>query len=97
MRSSKLNYLVVGLFVLAMIGALITTIAMLTGRTGAVDNYYAYYANVTGIKFGTQVVYEGFPIGQVEEVTPEEKVGRMLFRVDFSVIQGWRIPKDSVG
>ena len=56
MRSSKINYLIVGLFVLAMIGALVTTVAMLTGRTGAVDNYYTYYANVNGIKFGTQVV-----------------------------------------
>ena len=97
MRSSKINYLIIGLFVLAMIGALITTIAMLTGRTGAVDNYYTYYSNVTGIKFGTQVVYEGYPIGQVEQITPEEKDGRMRFRIDFSVIQGWRIPKDSVG
>ncbi|MCH7863637.1 MAG: MCE family protein [Proteobacteria bacterium] len=97
MRSSKINYLIVGLFVLAMIGALVTTVAMLTGRTGAVDNYYTYYANVTGIKFGTQVVYEGYPIGQVEQVTPEEKDGRMRFRIDFSVIEGWRIPKDSVG
>jgi phospholipid/cholesterol/gamma-HCH transport system substrate-binding protein len=97
MRSSKINYLIVGLFVMAMIGALVTSVAMLTGRTGAVDDYYTHYANVTGIKFGTQVVYEGYPIGQVEEITPEEKDGRMQFRVDFSVIQGWRIPKDSVG
>jgi len=97
MRSSKINYLIVGLFVMAMIGAVIVTVAMLTGRTGAVDNYYTYYSNVTGIKFGTQVVYEGYPIGQVEEITPEEKDGRMKFRVDFSVVQGWRIPKDSVG
>ncbi len=97
MRSSKINYLIVGLFVLAMIGALITTVAMLTGRTGAVDNYYTYYSNVTGVKFGTQVVYEGYPIGQVEQITPEEKDGRMRFRIDFSVIEGWRIPKDSVG
>ena len=97
MRSSKINYLIVGLFVLAMIGALVTTVAMLTGRTGAVDNYYTYYSNVTGIKFGTQVVYEGYPIGQVEQITPEEKDGRMRFRIDFSVIEGWRIPKDSVG
>lgn len=97
MRSSKINYLIVGLFVLAMIGVLVTTVAMLTGRTGAVDNYYTYYSNVTGIKFGTQVVYEGYPIGQVEQITPEEKDGRMQFRIDFSVIEGWRIPKDSVG
>jgi len=96
MRSSKINYLMVGLFVCLMIGALITSIAMLTGRTGAVDKYYTYYSNVTGIKFGTQVVYEGYPIGQLETITAEEKDGRMRFRIDFSVQKGWKIPKDSI-
>jgi len=97
MRSAKINYFIVGLFVMTIIGAVIVTVAMLTGRTGAVDNYFTYYSNVTGIKFGTQVVYEGYPIGQVEEITPEEKDGRMRFRIDFSIIKGWRIPKDSIG
>ena len=95
MRSSKLNYMVVGLFVIAMAGVLIGAIALLTGRTGAVDNYYAVYSNVTGVKFGTQVIYEGYPIGQVEKVTPEPQDGGMVFRVDFSVQEGWKIPKDS--
>ncbi|MEE8352295.1 MAG: MlaD family protein, partial [Rhodospirillales bacterium] len=97
MRSAKINYFIVGLFVMAVIGAVIVTVAMLAGRTGAVDNYFTYYSNVTGIKFGTQVVYEGYPIGQVEEITPEEKDGRMRFRVDFSIVKGWRVPKDSIG
>lgn len=95
MRSSKINYMIVGLFVFGMIGTLIGSIAMLTGRTGAVDKYYAIYSNVSGVKFGTQVVYEGYPIGQVEGVTPRENNGRMEFKVDFSVVQGWRIPSDS--
>jgi len=95
MRSSKLNYLVVGLFVSAMIVVLVVSVAMLTGRTGAVDSYFAVYKNVTGVKFGTQVIYEGYPIGQVEKVTPQPKSGGMVFRVDFSVLQGWKIPNDS--
>ncbi len=96
MRSSKINYLVVGIFVIGMIAALVVSVALLTGHTGATDRYYSYYANVTGVKFGTQVVYEGYPIGQVERVTPEEKDGRMRFRVDFGVLEKWRIPSDSV-
>lgn len=96
MRNNRLNYIIVGSFVLAMLLGLIVSIAMLTGRTGAVDNYYAVYRNVTGVNFGTQVLYEGFPIGQVEEVTPVAEGAAMSFRVDFSVKQGWRIPKDSV-
>ena len=71
MRSSKINYLLVGCFVLAMIAAVVVTVATLTGRTGAVDRYYAIYSNVTGIKFGTQVIYEGYPIGQVEKLEPQ--------------------------
>ncbi len=96
MRSNKINYLVVGTFVLAMIAGLIVSLAVLTGRTGATDGYHAYYSNVTGVKFGTQVVYEGFPIGQVETVTPEPTAGGMRFRVDFEVQEGWKIPEDSL-
>ena len=96
MRNNKLNYVIVGSFVLAMIFGLIFSIAMLTGRTGATDKYFAVYRNVTGVKFGTQVLYEGFPIGQVEEVTPVAEGSKMSFRVDFTVVEGWRIPEDSV-
>ena len=95
MRSSKINYLVVGLFVCGMMAALVVTIAALTGRTGAVDNYYAIYRNVTGIKFGTQVIFEGYPIGQVEKVTPRPQEGGMVFRVDVAVVSGWKIPANS--
>lgn len=95
MRISKLNYVAVGLFVMAAIFGLVVTIAMLTGRTGDTDEYFAVYRNVTGIKFGTQVIYEGYPIGQVEQVTPEESAGGMVFRVDFGINKGWRLPTDS--
>jgi phospholipid/cholesterol/gamma-HCH transport system substrate-binding protein len=94
-RSNKINYLLVGTFVIAMVAGLIVSLSVLTGRTGSTDAYHAYYSNVTGVKFGTQVVYEGFPIGQVETVTPEPSKGGMRFRVDFEVNEGWQIPKDS--
>ncbi len=95
MRTSKINYFIVGIFVIAAIAGLIGSVALLTGRTGASDRYLAYYSNVTGVKFGTQVVYEGYPIGQVTEVVPEEKNGRMRFRIDFDINKGWKIPDDS--
>lgn len=95
MRSNKINYLLVGTFVLAMAAGLVIALSVLTGRTGATDGYHAYYSNVTGVKFGTQVVYEGYPIGQVETVTPEPSKGGMRFRVDFEINEGWKIPKDS--
>ncbi len=95
MRSNKINYLMVGTFVILMLAGLIVALSVLTGRTGSTDAYHAYYSNVTGVKFGTQVVYEGYPIGQVETVTPEPSKGGMRFRVDFEVQEGWKIPKDS--
>ena len=95
MKSSKINYFIVGCFVIAMVVGLVISVATLTGRTGATDAYYVVYKNVTGIKFGTQVLYEGYPIGQVEKVTPQDKDGRMQFRVDLSVTENWRIPDNS--
>ena len=96
MKGNRLNYFAVGLFVIAAIVGLVVSIAVLSGRTGATDGYFAVYRNVTGVKFGTQVMYEGYPIGQVETVTPKPEAGGMSFRVDFAVRQGWRIPDDSV-
>lgn len=96
MRSNKINYLMVGSFVILMLIGMVVTIAWLSGRTGPTDSYYSVYSNVTGVKFGTQVLYEGYPIGQVTQVTPQPAEGRMQFRVDFDVRKGWQIPDDSV-
>lgn len=95
MRSNKTNYFAVGGFVIACIVGAVVSVAMLKGHTGPADNYFATYKNVTGVKFGTQVLYEGYPIGQVEAVTPVPKGGAMEFRVDFTVTEGWAIPNDS--
>lgn len=96
MNTARINYVAVGLFVTAALVGLVVSIALLTGRTGATDAYYAVYKNVTGVKFGTQVLYEGYPIGQVETVTPVPDKGSMMFRVDFEVVEGWQIPDDSL-
>ncbi|MBM3564647.1 MAG: MCE family protein [Alphaproteobacteria bacterium] len=96
MRSNRINYFVVGLFVIVSVVGLVVAVAVLSGRTGAADNYHAVYRNVTGVKFGTQVMYEGYPIGQVETVVPVADAGGMSFRVNFGVRQGWKIPDDSV-
>jgi phospholipid/cholesterol/gamma-HCH transport system substrate-binding protein len=96
MKGSRLNYFAVGLFVIAAVVGLVVSVAVLSGRTGATEGYYAVYRNVTGVKFGTQVMYEGYPVGQVETVTPIPEAGGMSFRVNFAVRQGWRIPEDSI-
>ncbi|MCB1877296.1 MAG: MCE family protein [Chromatiales bacterium] len=96
MRRDNVNYLLVGGFVLLMLAALVVALYLLTGRSGPSDRYHAYYANVAGIRFGTPVYYEGFQIGQVDAVSPEEGARGLRFRVDFAVQRGWKIPADSV-
>ena len=96
MNTAKINYVAVGAFVTVALIGMVVAIAMLSGRTGATDGYHAIYKNITGVKFGTQVLYEGYPIGQVESVTPVADGGTMLFRVDFAVSEGWQIPDDSM-
>lgn len=96
MNTARVNYVAVGGFVAAMLVGIVISVALLKGQTGATDPYYSVYTNVTGVKFGTQVLYEGYPIGQVETVTPIAKDGAMRFRVDYEVTEGWQIPDDSV-
>lgn len=95
MRDSKINYVVVGLFVVGMLAATLVTIAMLTGRTGATDSYFAVFTNVAGVNRGTKVQYEGFPIGQVTDIEPAREGADMRFKVWMTVEQGWPIPADS--
>jgi phospholipid/cholesterol/gamma-HCH transport system substrate-binding protein len=95
MKNVKLNYLIVGIFTIVVVSGLFVTVSLLTGRTGATDTYYATYDNVSGIRFGTRVLYEGYPVGQVEEIFPRQVEGKTRFRVEMSVIRGWKIPDDS--
>jgi len=96
MRNVRINYAVVGAFVMAMLASLMGVIALLTGRTGATDDYYTHYANVTGVKYGTKVTFEGFVVGQVEEIDPLREEGKTSFQLRLSVKKGWPVPADSV-
>ncbi len=96
MRSNKINYIAVGAFVVAALIGLVIATALLTGRTGATESYFAMYRNIGGVKFGTQVVFEGYQIGQVEEIEPLVKGNKIQFKIMFSVQEGWKIPDDSV-
>lgn len=98
MRDYRINYAAVGGFVLAMLIALVVSIALITGRTGSTDSYFATYDNVSGVKYGTKVMYEGFGIGQVGDIKPVRATdgGKTRFRVRLDVQRGWPVPEDSV-
>jgi len=96
MRHHKLNYLIVGFFVIAMMGVAFGSFVLLTGQARETDHYHMVMDNVADVKFGTQVRYEGYPIGQVEKISPFPEKGRMRFRIDLSVLAGWRVPGNSI-
>jgi len=96
MQDSRINYVVVGSFVAAVLAIFIVVVSMLAGRSGATDPYYTVYDNVSGLKFGTQVLYEGYQIGQVESIEPVFQGQNVSFRINMTVSEGWKIPEDSV-
>ena len=96
MTNHRINYAVVGIFVIAALVSLVAAVAVLTGQTGSTTTYFTTYKNVGGLKFGTQVLYEGYPVGQVEEIAPEEFKGSTRFRITLAIAEGWRIPADSI-
>jgi len=99
MRSDRINYVVVGVFVLVMLAGIIISVAMLAGRTGATDRYFTRYDDVTGLKYGSQVFYMGFPVGQVENILPELDDGDIVFRLELALtdrFKDWNVPDDSV-
>ncbi len=99
MKSDRINYIIVGGFVMLMLTGIVISVAMLSGRTGATDTYYTSYEDVTGLKFGSQVLYMGFPVGQVEEIFPELEDGTMVFRLELALtsrFKDWKVPSDSV-
>ena len=94
MRNHRLNYAVVGLFVITMLSAAVVTAVVLAGRTGARDSYHVVFDNVADIKFGTQVRFEGYALGQVEDIRPLREAEMTRFQLEISVGQGFPIPED---
>lgn len=96
MKDEQRNYIVVGAFVLAAGTTLLVWLALLSGRTGPSDSYFVIYDNVMGLQTGTQILFEGYPIGFIDSIDPIVDAGRQHFRVEVSVREGWIIPEDSL-
>lgn len=96
MKHENINYLVVGSFVLVVLVAFIVVLGLITGRNGDTENYNVFYDSVAGLKYGTIVSYEGYQLGQVENVEPIHTNGETRYKVTFSIQSGWKIPDNSV-
>ena len=95
MRNYSISYVTVGVMVSAMIVALIVTLTLIAGRSGPRDQYRVLFDNVTDLKYGTVVRYEGFPIGNVDKIVPSYENGKYKFGVMISVQKDWKFPADS--
>jgi len=96
MRRENINYIVVGIFVLIMMALLLVVLYQVTGRSGPADEYYVAYKNVTGMKYGTPVLYEGYQIGQVTQIKPIRDKNKTRYLLDLDIKKDWKIPSDSV-
>jgi len=90
------NYFLVGLFTLVIGGLTIFALLLMGGKNNEADTYYSYFENVTGLSYGNPVYYEGYRVGQVENIIPETKNGQLFFKTEYTLIDGWNIPKDSI-
>ncbi len=96
MKDERRNYVIVGGFVVAMVVGLVLWLALISGRTGSVDPYWIRYSNVMGLNEGTKVLFEGYPVGVVNQISPLPADEGGGFRIDVSVSESWPIPDDSV-
>ena len=101
MKRDNVNYLMVGIVVAVGFVILLAALVMITGRSGAATAYYTHYRNVTGLRYGAPVFYEGYRIGQVASITPERGAGpdgvrNTRYKIELAVRRDWPIPKDSL-
>ena len=97
MRDDRRNYILVGIFVIAMIAGLVLWIGKISGRTGATDPYFIRYDSILGVAAGTQIYFDGYPVGLIDSIEPSDDPNdAKLFRLDVSIKRGWKIPEDSV-
>jgi phospholipid/cholesterol/gamma-HCH transport system substrate-binding protein len=95
LKHDSINYVLVGAVVVAALALLLVGLALITGRSGASSDYVVRYHDVTGLRDGAPVFYQGYRIGQVVRVTPERSAGVTRYKVTLAVRHDWPIPQDS--
>lgn len=95
MKKDNKNYFMVGLFVLSGIILFLFLLAKISVSSSSSDEYFVEFENVTGIKDGVLVTYNGYQIGSVSNVEPVVVNGKVTYRLKLLVKSGWKIPIDS--
>ena len=95
MRGDGINYTLVGLVVLAAIGLLLAALLLIGGRSVASSDYLVRYRDVSGLRIGAPVFYQGYRVGAVASLVPERDAAGTRYRVTLAVRRDWPIPADS--
>jgi phospholipid/cholesterol/gamma-HCH transport system substrate-binding protein len=95
MRDDRRNYVLAGGFVLAMLAVLLGWIYVRSGHTTGMHRYFVHYERVHGLRAGTSIFFDGYPVGVIEGITPVETEAGPRFRVDLLIDRNWRVPDDS--
>jgi len=95
LKRDTINYTLVGAVVVCALALLLVGLALITGRGVATDDYVVRYRNVTGLRYGAPVFYQGYRIGQVGKVTPERNAEGTRYKVTLAIRHDWPIPQDS--
>ena len=96
MKRDTVNYTLVGAVVLAALVLLLVGLALITGRSGATTGYVVHYRNVTGLRYGAPVFYQGCRVGEVSGVKPERSAEGTRYKIELAIRRDWPIPKDSL-
>ena len=96
MRDVRKNYLFVGAFVLTMISVLVVWLAVLSGNTQSTTAYYMEFDNVIGLSPGGHILFEGYPVGKIEDIVFIRRPDESLYRLNITINKDWDIPEDSI-
>ena len=96
MKKDNVNYFAVGVFVIIIMAVLFAMFYRVTGQVAGAEDYYVVFDKIAGIKRGTAVTYNGFPIGQIDDVQPLNEAGKTRYKLHLQIRGGWKIPEDSI-
>lgn len=86
---------IAGSFVIGGLIGFLAIVSLLGSFLERTDPYFTKVNNVSGLKTGAAVIYEGYIIGSVAGVTPEASDEGMTFRIDLEIEKDWQIPETS--
>ena len=96
MKQENVNYFVVGVFVLSLLGFFMIVVYKVSSEKVPQTKYKVSYTSIMGLKKGSKVSYQGSPVGSVTNIEPIHKDGVTTFEVEISVNKAYRIPTGSI-